>query len=183
MTQRLFFTIWLFYLINLINLIILWIDKIWKMTHLLHHTRRVEFLAKPIFPKLLTSFNFKFFHLKKNIQLVIVHVLLHKLLIVFFLSLSDDLFYTNKIDTILYHSKAHIWSNKKLLYYLLLNAIVILTLVLLPLLINRGLCIMHIPRDHKINIYMYQKSFFSSASILSIEKLRFCLKCSDVTKS
>lgn len=35
------------------------------MTHLLHHTRRVEFLAKPIFPKLLTSFNFKFFHLKK----------------------------------------------------------------------------------------------------------------------
>lgn len=174
MTQCLF-TIWL---------IILWIDKIWKMTHLLHHTRRVEFLAKPIFPKLLTSFNFKFFSFKKKyIQLVIVHVLLHKLLIVFFLSLSDDLFYTNKIDTILYHSKAHIWSNKKLLYYLLLNAIVILTLVLLPLLINRGLCIMHIPRDHKINIYMYQKSFFSSASILSIEKLRFCLKCSDVTKS
>lgn len=141
--------------------------------------------CKTNFSKTFNIFQFQVFSFKKKyIQLVIVHVLLHKLLIVFFLSLSDDLFYTNKIDTILYHSKAHIWSNKKLLYYLLLNAIVILTLVLLPLLINRGLCIMHIPRDHKINIYMYQKSFFfSSASILSIEKLRFCLKCSDVTKS
>lgn len=63
--------------------------------------------CKTNFPKTFNISQFQVFHLKKY-PTSNCHVLLHKLLIVFFLSLSDNLFYTNKIDTVLYNSKAHI---------------------------------------------------------------------------